>query len=123
MSTPKKDAAKARITSLDPARAKKLVGAATAFFAVGIALSIVAALADRHRFAFSYLTGFVWLATIGLGALFFVLIQHLTSAGWSVIPRRQLEWLTGLLPVSALLFLPVAFFSHDIYHHWISGSE
>ena len=97
MSTPTKEAPRARITTLEPARAKRLVGAATAFFAIGVALSVVAAVVDRPRFAFSYLTGFVWLATIGLGAMFFVLIQHLTKAGWSVIPRRQLEWLTGLL--------------------------
>jgi hypothetical protein len=121
MSTPRKVAPQARITSLDPARAKRLVGAAIAFFAVGVALSIVAAVVDRHRFAFSYLTGFVWVTTVGLGALFFVLIQHLTKAGWSVIPRRQLEWLTGLLPASAALFLPIVFFSHDLYHHWMSA--
>ncbi len=119
MSAPGKDTTKARITALDPAQARKLVSAATALLAVGIALSILAAVVDRRRFAFSYLTGFVWLATVGLGALFFVLIQHLTRAGWSVIPRRQLEWLTGLLPASAALFLPVAFFAHDLYHHWM----
>lgn len=119
MNAPRKDASKTRITALDPAQARKLVSAATALFAVGIALSILAAVVDRKRFAFSYLTGFVWLATVGLGALFFVLIQHLTRAGWSVIPRRQLEWLTGLLPASAALFLPVAFFAHDLYHHWM----
>ena len=122
MSTLTKAAPQERITSLDPARGKQLVRAATALLAASVALSIVAAIIDRPRFAFSYLTGFVWLATIGLGAMFFVLIQHLTRAGWSVIPRRQLEWLTGVLPASALLFLPVAFFSHDIYHHWM-GAE
>ena len=119
MSAPGKDTSNARITALEPAQARKLVSAATALFAIGIALSILAAVVDRRRFAFSYLTGFVWLATVGLGALFFVLIQHLTRAGWSVIPRRQLEWLTGLLPASAALFLPVAFFAHDLYHHWM----
>jgi hypothetical protein len=119
MSTPRKEDSRARVTALDPARGRKLVNAATGLFAVGVALSILGAVVDHHRFAFSYLTGFVWLATIGLGALFFVLIQHLTRAGWSVIPRRQLEWLTGLLPVSAVLFAPVAFFAHDLYHHWM----
>ncbi len=119
MSTPRKHASSARVTALDPARGKKLVNAATALFAASVALSILGAVVDHHRFAFSYLTGFVWLATVGLGALFFVLIQHLTRAGWSVVPRRQLEWLTGLLPVSAVLFLPVAFFAHDLYHHWM----
>jgi hypothetical protein len=119
MSAYRNDTRKATVTALEPTRGKRLVNVATALFVFGISMSILGAVVDHHRFAFSYLTGFVWLATIGLGALFFVLIQHLTRAGWSVIPRRQLEWLTGLLPVSAVLFVPVAFFAHDLYHHWM----
>jgi hypothetical protein len=46
------------------------------------------------------------------------MIQHLTRAGWSVAPRRQMEWLAGGLPVLALLFVPVALLSHDLYE-WL----
>ena len=53
----------------------------------------VGAAADFGRFQFAYLTGFVFAITVALGALFFVLIQHLTKAGWSVGPRRHAEWL------------------------------
>jgi hypothetical protein len=85
----------------------------------GLALGAVAALTNRERFAFAYLVGFAFVTTIGLGALFFVLIQHLTRAGWSVAPRRQMEWLSGILPASAVLFLPIAAMAHGIYHHWM----
>jgi hypothetical protein len=59
------------------------------------------------RFAFSYLFAFIFFLSLGLGALFFVLIQHLTSANWSVTSRRTAEFFMAGLPVFALLFIPV----------------
>jgi hypothetical protein len=106
----------------DEAAGKKMMNAAIAVLAVGVLLGGVAWKTDPKRFAFSYLTGFVFVATIGLGALFFIIIQHLTKAGWSVIPRRAMEWLSGILPATAILFLPIVAFSHDLYHHWM-GEE
>jgi len=113
------DASSQDAAFLDPTRRRRLVRGAAAIAALGGALSIAAAIADRKRFAFSYLTGFAWVATLALGALFFVLLQHLTRAGWSVAPRRHLEWMSGILPACAALFVPVALLSHDIYHHWM----
>ncbi|XZE52477.1 hypothetical protein SH139x_004172 [Planctomycetaceae bacterium SH139] len=55
----------------------------------------------------AYLTAFTYCLTIALGALFFVLIQHLTRAGWSVTVRRVGELFMYTLPVLGLLFLPV----------------
>lgn len=105
--------------ALDPARRQRLVRAAAALAAVGAALSIAAVITDRERFAFSYLTGFTWVATLAVGGLFFVLLQHLTRAGWSVAARRHMEWVSGILPACAALFVPVALLSHDVYHHWM----
>lgn len=105
--------------TLDTARGKKLTVTASAVLAAGVLLSGIALATDARRFAFSYLTGFAFVATTGLGALFFVLIQHLTRAGWSVIPRRAMEWVTGVIPLSLALFAPVALLSHDLYHHWM----
>ncbi|MGC4122236.1 MAG: hypothetical protein QM765_48170 [Myxococcales bacterium] len=85
---------------------------------VGILAAGAAAAVDSHRFAFSYLTGFSFVVTLALGALVFVMIQHLTRAGWSVAPRRQMEWLAGALPVLAVLFIPIALLSHDLYE-WL----
>ena len=75
--------------------------------------------ADRTRFAAAYLVGFLFTTTIAIGALFFVVIQHLTKAGWSVGPRRIMEWISQGLIASAILFIPILLMSHDIWHHWM----
>ncbi len=98
--------------------AARLVRAGRVLAGAGVLAAGAAAAADTHRFAFSYLTGFSFVVTLALGALVFVMIQHLTRAGWSVAPRRQMEWLAGGLPVLALLFVPVALLSHDLYE-WL----
>ena len=62
---------------------------------------------DQRRFAFSWLFAFITVLTITLGALFFVIIQRLVSAGWSVTVRRTAENLSlGFIPL-AVLFIPV----------------
>ena len=118
MSSPKTK--KLEKVSLPEATGKKLMNAAVGVLALGVLLGGVAWKADPKHFAFSYLTGFAFVATIGLGAMFFIIIQFLTKAGWSVIPRRAMEWVSGILPVTAFLFLPLVAFSHDLYHHWMS---
>lgn len=78
-----------------------------AFAVVGLIGAAVGFGVDTHRFAFSYLFAFVVALTLGLGAIFFVLIQHLSSAGWSVTVRRAAEFfMTGVF-VLPLLFLPL----------------
>jgi hypothetical protein len=86
---------------------------------VGVGAAAAGYAMDAKRFAFSYLVGFLFVATIALGGLFFVQLQHLTAAGWSVAARRQMEWLAGLMPVVAGLFVPVLVFAHTLYHHWM----
>lgn len=46
-------------------------------------------------------------ASISLGALFFVLIQHLTRAGWSATVRRLVEALSLNIVVVAILAIPL----------------
>ncbi len=55
----------------------------------------------------SYLLALVYFLSLGLGALFFVTLQHLTRAGWSVVVRRLAELFASSLPLMALLFVPV----------------
>jgi hypothetical protein len=64
--------------------------------------------ADPRRFAFSYLTALSFVASLGVGSLAWLMIQHVTGAVWSVSLRRLLENLTRPLPWIALLFIPVA---------------
>ncbi len=61
------------------------------------------------RFGMSaYLTAYMYGLTIALGSLFFVLIQHLARAGWSVVVRRVAELLMIMLIPLAILFIPIA---------------
>lgn len=59
------------------------------------------------RFMHSYLVAFMFVLSIGLGALFWVTLQHLVNAQWSVAVRRIGELLAMSLPLLAILSLPV----------------
>jgi MFS family permease len=58
-------------------------------------------------FYFAYLAAFGFFLAIALGALFFVLVQHVSRAGWSVNVRRVAENLAALLPVLGVLSAPI----------------
>jgi len=71
---------------------------------------------DREQFAFSYLVSFAFFLSLSLAGLFFVMLQHLTRAGWSVAVRRVAESMGMTVPAFVILFLPVALGIHDLYH-------
>jgi hypothetical protein len=60
-----------------------------------------------RRFYFAYLVSFTFFLTIALGALVFVLLQHLTRAGWSVSIRRSAEAMATTLPILLALSAPI----------------
>jgi hypothetical protein len=62
----------------------------------------------KRQIQFSYLVSFMFYLSISLGALFFVMLQHLTGARWSVAVRRPCEVLMMNLPLLAVLFVPIA---------------
>jgi len=59
-----------------------------------------------------------------LGAMFWVMVFHLTGAGWSVTLRRQFENLMGLMPVALALVAPVLiielFVTHGSLFEWMN---
>jgi hypothetical protein len=89
---------------------------------IGILLSVGAYFADHEHFFHAYLTAFVYWLSLSLGALFFVMLQHLTSAKWSVVVRRLAESVTATLPWMFLLFIPIFLGLHDLYH-WSHAEE
>ena len=89
---------------------------------VGLAGSIAGAVIDPKRFAFSWLWAFCVCLTIALGSLFFVMIQHLTSAGWSVTVRRTAEFFGNGILILIPLFIPVVLFMGQLFP-WVNGEE
>ncbi len=111
---------------LAPERARRLRRAGGAALAIGLAAALAALLLSPQRFAVGWFIGFLFAVTIALGALFFVMLQHLTRAGWSVAPRRQMEWVAESLVPLAPLFLPAALFGGTLWWQWMgsgSGAE
>ncbi len=70
---------------------------------------------EPTRALHAYLFGFVTVLSVALGCLSFVLLQHLTRAGWSVVVRRVAEAGMMSLPVLAVLFLPIAVWQRDLF--------
>jgi hypothetical protein len=68
---------------------------------------LVGAIINPRQFFHSYLFGYVFALDIALGALFWVLIHHVSDAGWSVGLRRVFENMNRALIPLAVLFLPV----------------
>lgn len=84
---------------------------------LGIGATLFGMTLDKQHALASYLTAFMLFLSLALGCLFFVLIQHLTAARWSVTVRRIAESGMATLPIFAILFLPIAIFGmHELYH-------
>ena len=71
---------------------------------------------DPHRAWGSYLIGFFFFVSLALAGSFFVALQYLTSAGWSVSVRRIPEAMTAFLIPGAVLGGGVILGAHHLYH-------
>ena len=95
-------------------------GISKILWAVGaLALGASWYFAEHDQFLFSYLVSYMYVLSLMLGAMFFVLIQHLTRAGWSVAVRRVSENMMGVIPIMLILFAPIALGYHTLFHHWV----
>lgn len=82
---------------------------------IGLAAGIVGLVVNPARFFRSYLVADVFWVSLGLGALFFVIMHHLTGSVWSVVLRRIPEAMAATMPIMALTFIPVLAGLGDLY--------
>ncbi|MBI5869273.1 MAG: quinol:cytochrome C oxidoreductase [candidate division Zixibacteria bacterium] len=100
------------------AKAAKVTWLTGAIGLVAIAAAVIMGLLSPdggESFATAYLTAFVFFLTLALGALFFVLLQHVTGAGWGVVVRRPAEAIAGVFPLFAVLSIPLLLNLHSLY--------
>jgi len=89
-----------------------------AFAILGIAMLAlwqVAYRQDMERALYAYVFSYISMVSVMLGCMGFVLIQHVTRAGWSVVIRRIAENAMATAPLFLLLFLPIAMGAHEIF--------
>jgi len=90
-----------------------------AFAAIGIGGSLLLANGSEggmDHLLETYLVSFAFFLSISLGALFFVLLEHCTRAGWSVVVRRVAEVVAGNVWLMAVLAIPIVLGMDHLYH-------
>jgi hypothetical protein len=97
--------AKLEITNNGPwSNAWKIAAGVGALGLLGVGAGFAS---DPKRLAFSYLFAIMAVLVLAIGMLFFVVVQHISAAHWSVGVRRTAEFFMGGMPVLAVLFLPL----------------
>ena len=85
---------------------------------VGLAATVGLGAAEgdgfRH-FGYSYLVNFAFFLSISLGALIFMPIMYLTRSSWSIVVRRLMEVVAAVLPLMAVMAIPVILLASQVY--------
>jgi hypothetical protein len=68
-----------------------------------------------EQFYYSYLVAWLYWAGISLGSLSLVLLHNLTGGKWGELIRPILRAAAGVLPLMALLFLPIVLQPEKLY--------
>ena len=81
---------------------------------IGVLFLAVAAIAAvvAHRptqFFRGYLLGFVWWVGMSLGCLAVLMMQYLAGGQWGYVIRRPLEAAARIMPLLAVMFIPLIF--------------
>ncbi|MEM7166513.1 MAG: quinol:cytochrome C oxidoreductase [Planctomycetota bacterium] len=105
--------------------AQKLLGFGVVLAVAGLLVGFLTggsdAAATKLRYH-SYLVSAVFWLSIALGGLFFVMIMHLTRAGWGIAVRRVAEAVAVAVLPMAFVFIPVVFMETGfsaLYDAWL----
>jgi hypothetical protein len=84
---------------------------------VGVVLAAVGfMMAGQERFFQAYLVAYTFWMGVVLGSMALLMVQHLSGGAWGVVIRRPLEAAVRTMPIMAVLFVPIIFGMHDLYH-------
>ena len=82
---------------------------------IGVVLGIISYILNPARAAFSYLTSYIYLVSIGVGSLFLVALEYTAGATWSTPFRRIVEFLAAVVPLLLIFAIPLLFNIHDFF--------
>jgi len=86
-------------------------------------LSIVGAMVSPAKFYQSYLFSYMLVLGLTLGSLGLLMLQHLTGGRWGIVIRRPLEAASRVLPLTAILFIPIIFGMKFLYSAWLDPEK
>lgn len=82
---------------------------------VGLVLSAIGIFFGADQFFRSYLTAYIFWVQISIGGLIILMIHHVAGGKWSAVMQRTLEGTALVLPLMALLFVPILFGMQNLY--------
>lgn len=84
----------------------------------GLALCVVGAFLNAGQFFQSYLMAYLFWLGITLGCLGILMLHHLVRGMWGLVIQRFLESGTRLIPLMALLFIPIGLLGLTHLYAW-----
>jgi hypothetical protein len=88
----------------------------------GATLLAIGFVADPRQALFSYLIAYAYLLALALGAMAFVLSVHAANSVWPTAVRRLAEAAMALLPLTAVLLVPVLARA-DLLYPWMHAER
>jgi len=88
---------------------------------IGLVLCAIGWFKRPEAFIHSYLMAFLFVLGLSLGSLGLLMLQHLTGGHWGIVIRRPLESATRVLPLVAVLSLPIFFGMKFLYAAWLNA--
>ena len=85
---------------------------------VGIAGAVIGGLGvvlQPDQLMPSWLIGFLFCFGLSMGCFALLMLQHMTGGQWGLVTRRIFEAGSRLIPLTLLLFIPVAVFAPKLY--------
>lgn len=90
-----------------------------ALLAIGGALAGYGLASDSVRASYNLIIAFLWLFSVGFGALFLVALEHIVGADWSVPFRRVTEILAGVIFIVPIISIPLFLNLEEVFV-WLS---
>ena len=82
---------------------------------VGVLISLFALTYDAAGFLRAYLVGYMYCLALSLGCLALSMVHQLSGGAWGVVTRRLTGAASRLMPLIAVLFVPIALGVHLLY--------
>ncbi len=97
-------------------RFRRLPAVGLGLLVMGAAMLAIFGTQHPDRLFAAWLVAFFFFLSLALGCLYFLLIHTAMNGSWGIVVRRVAENAAATLPLFAVLFLPLAFGLHSLYH-------
>ena len=82
---------------------------------IGAVIGGLGAILQPDQIMPSWLIGFLFFFGLTMGCFALLMLQHMTGGQWGLVTRRIFEAGSRLMPLSVLLFIPVAVFAPRLF--------